>query len=185
MKAIQSSLGGLVLAVHHSGKDATKGMRGHSSLFAALDASIEVVRENDRREWRVAKSKDGNDCNAHSFRLDVVEIGMDDDGEPITSCVVAPEEKTGKAVHRILPPKSANQRIAWEYLQKAMKASPHYGEAGASLEQQCVRLEEAIKCTRERMICEEKRKTERAQAAIQGLIGRGLLAFQEGWLWIA
>jgi hypothetical protein len=60
-KAIQAELGGLVLLVHHTGKDATKGLRGHSSLHAALDAAIEVTRTDDRREWKVAKSKDGED----------------------------------------------------------------------------------------------------------------------------
>lgn len=49
-KAIQAELGGLVLLVHHTGKDATKGLRGHSSLHAALDAAIEVTRDGDRRE---------------------------------------------------------------------------------------------------------------------------------------
>jgi hypothetical protein len=73
-KAIQADLGGLVLLVHHTGKDSTKGMRGHSSLIAALDAAIEVTRDGDRREWTVAKSKDGEDGAAHPFRLDVVEI---------------------------------------------------------------------------------------------------------------
>ena len=39
---LQATLGGLVLAIHHSGKDAGRGLRGHSSLHAALDAVIEV-----------------------------------------------------------------------------------------------------------------------------------------------
>jgi hypothetical protein len=91
-KALQMALGGLVLLVHHTGKDAGKGLRGHSSLFAALDAAIEVSREGDSRAWKVAKSKDGQDGNEHPFRLEVVELGEDGDGEPVTSCVIAPEE---------------------------------------------------------------------------------------------
>lgn len=87
-KLIQQGLGGLVLLVHHSGKDATKGMRGHSSLHAALDASIEVKRSGDEREWSVAKAKDGADGKGHQFILEVVEMGEDDDGDPITSCVI-------------------------------------------------------------------------------------------------
>ena len=58
-KALQAALGGLVLLVHHTGKDSTKGLRGHSSLLAALDCAIEVSRDDDRRAWRVFKSKDG------------------------------------------------------------------------------------------------------------------------------
>jgi len=61
-KALQAKLGGLVLLVHHSGKDQSKGLRGHSSLHAALDAAIEVIRNHDnRRRWRIAKvAKDDN-----------------------------------------------------------------------------------------------------------------------------
>lgn len=33
-KALQKAIGGLVILVHHTGKDAARGMRGHSSLNA-------------------------------------------------------------------------------------------------------------------------------------------------------
>jgi hypothetical protein len=105
-KAIQAAVGGVVLLVHHTGKDAAKGMRGHSSLHAALDAAIEVTRTDDRREWKIAKSKDGEDGEAHPFRLDVVQIGEDeDDGEPVTSCIVVPEKSVDDAMRRVKLPK--------------------------------------------------------------------------------
>ncbi|MGH8522738.1 MAG: AAA family ATPase [Gammaproteobacteria bacterium] len=88
VKNLQMLTAGLVVLVHHTGKDASKGMRGHSSLFAALDAAIEVRRSADHREWLVAKSKDGEDGHAHAFRLEVVDLGQDDEGEPISSCVI-------------------------------------------------------------------------------------------------
>lgn len=94
-KLIQQGVGGLVLLVHHSGKDATKGMRGHSSLHAALDAAIEVKRSGDDREWSVAKAKDGADGKAHPFMLEVVDTGEDEDGDPITSCVIRPSSGAG------------------------------------------------------------------------------------------
>lgn len=101
-KALQRLVGGLVVLVHHSGKDLTRGMRGHSSMFAALDASIEVSREGERRAWTVAKSKDGQDGITHPFKLEVVELGQDEYGEAITSCVAVPadpaEDKQTKAM---------------------------------------------------------------------------------------
>ena len=184
-KAIQAELGGLVLLVHHTGKDATRGLRGHSSLHAALDAAIEVTRNDDRRDWKIAKSKDGEDGEAHPFRLDVVKIGEDEDGEPITSCVVVPDENAGDAVRRGLPPKSGNQRIIWDALGDVLKASTHYGKAGAPPIRPCVRLEDAIEQTRGRLVCDSKRQTERTQAALSGLVAKGLLEHREGWLWIA
>ena len=94
--AIQRGLGGLVLLVHHLGKDASKGLRGHSSLLAALDAAIEVRRDGDARSFSLTKAKDGQDGVEHHFTLDVVALGIDDDGDPITSCRVRPAERVVK-----------------------------------------------------------------------------------------
>ena len=77
----------LVILVHHTGKDATKGARGHSSLMAALDGAIEVKKSVTGREWVVAKCKDDLDGVTHPFRLKQVNLGVDADGDPITSCV--------------------------------------------------------------------------------------------------
>jgi hypothetical protein len=85
---IQSQLGVTVIAVHHSGKDTSKGPRGHSSFLAALDFAIEVRRDGDRREWQLVKAKDAADGEIHPFTLRVVELGEDEDGDQITSCVV-------------------------------------------------------------------------------------------------
>jgi len=90
-KTLQRLIGGLVVLIAHTGKDSTKGLRGHSSLFAALDAAILVGRDGDVRSWKVDKAKDGKDGDEHRFRLTIVEIGMDEDGEAITSCVVTPD----------------------------------------------------------------------------------------------
>lgn len=94
-KVIQQAVGGLVLLVHHTGKDASKGLRGHSSLHAALDAAIEVSRSGDVREWSVAKAKDGQDGKIHPFKLEVVTMGLDGDGDLITSCVIQPVKGVG------------------------------------------------------------------------------------------
>lgn len=190
-KAIQAELGGLVLLVHHTGKDATKGMRGHSSLHAALDCAIEVCRDGDRREWKMHKSKDGEDGEAHPFRLDVVELGIDDDGEPLTSCVVVPEDSTGDSVRRVLPPKSGNQRIIWDalgglFLEEGKRTGgkrPEGAPEEVPFMRPCISLDSAIDGTRTRLVCDAKRQTERTQAAITGLINRGLLELREGWLW--
>lgn len=188
-KELQAELGGLVALVHHTGKDAAKGLRGHSSLFAALDAAIEVTRDSDRRTWKVAKSKDGDDDEAQPFRLSVVELGEDDEGEPITSCTIAPEESAGTMMRRALPPKSGNQRVVYDGLNEMLRAAgigrPKDAPAELPNGRPCIRLEAAIQQTRSRLVCDPKRQTERAQAAIRGLVERGVIVHREGWLWIA
>ena len=112
-KRLQALTAGLVVLIHHSGKDVTKGLRGHSSLFAALDAAIEVSRDGDRREWRCAKSKDGADGDAHPFKLEVKTLGMDGYGDPITSCVVR-TDTTAADVRAVKLPQGGNQRLVYE-----------------------------------------------------------------------
>ena len=87
-KLLQRLTGGMVMFVHHAGKDVARGMRGHSSLYAALDAVIEVQRNGDSRSWSIAKSKDGEDGGGHAFKLKGVILGSDADGDPITSCAL-------------------------------------------------------------------------------------------------
>lgn len=81
--------GAMVLLVHHAGKDASRGARGWSGLKAAMDVEIEVARHPlTGRTIRMSKSKDGDDGAAMGFKLNIVTIGTDEDGDPITSCVV-------------------------------------------------------------------------------------------------
>lgn len=186
-KQLQTLIGGLVVLVHHTGKDASKGLRGHSSLHAALDAAIEVRRDGDRREWVIAKSKDGEDGEAHPFKLDVVELGTDEDGEPITSCTVHPLEVIADSIKKVMPPKSGNQRAVWDALGEIFRKAGNVKPEGApdTLPQgrPCITLEAAIDKTRARLVCDPKRQTERAQAAIRGLIDRELLCHEGGFVW--
>ena len=107
-KLLHRKTGALVVLIHHSGKDATKGARGWSGLRAAADAEIEVTRNGDFRAATVTKLKDAGDFEQFSFKLNVVPLGEDADGEPVSSCVVehidaAPAEHGTKPVLKGLP----------------------------------------------------------------------------------
>lgn len=181
---LQARVGGLVLIVHHSGKDVSKGARGHSSLFAALDACIEVSRDSNRREWRLAKSKDGEDGKTHPFRLEVVEIDIDQDGDSVSSCVVAVEEHTAESIRRVSLPSGGNQKTAYDAIAASLKDVRTFGQASAPPGRPCIELEAAITAAANVLPCEPKRRRERAQQAITGLVGRGNLKHQDGWLWL-
>lgn len=186
LQHLQTMIGGLVLVVHHTGKDATKGMRGHSSLFAAMDGAIVTTRSGDAREWAIDKVKDGRDGDAHPFILRAVEVGEDEEGDPITSCaVVLPGEGDElPELHRPRPPKGGNQRIVYDALTPLFKDSHSFGKAGAPPIRPCIELETAVLKVRDRLTVEPKRRTERARQAITGLVASGVLGTNEGWLWL-
>ncbi len=89
---IHRATGAVVVLVHHSGKDKAKGARGWSGLRAAADAEIEVIRATTGRALKVTKQKDGEDGAEFGFDLQVVQVGIDEDGDPIDSCVVIEAE---------------------------------------------------------------------------------------------
>lgn len=90
-KGLRRATGATVMLVHHSGKDESRGARGWSGLRAAADAELEVIREGENRAVTITKMKDGEDGASYGFSLLTgVHTGMlDEDGEPITSCIVS------------------------------------------------------------------------------------------------
>ena len=90
---LHEATGAMNLVVHHAGKDLSKGSRGWSGLKAAADVQIEVLRhENGDREIVIEKMKDGEDGLRWGFKLETVLLGLDDDGDDITSCVAVEVE---------------------------------------------------------------------------------------------
>jgi hypothetical protein len=82
--ALIESTGACVLVVHHSGKDKTKGARGSSALLGAVDTEIQV----EDKQIMATKQRDVEIGAPIGFALTPVALGMDEDGDLITSCVV-------------------------------------------------------------------------------------------------
>ena len=133
----------------------------------ALDAAVEVTREGDRREWKVAKAKDGQDGAGHPRRLEVVGMGMgeDDDGEAITSCVVVPDESPQDATRPRLP-KGGNQRLVLDALGELLRKSGTLGRAGAPPQRPCLETEIAVEAIAPGLVCEPLRRKERTRQAL-------------------
>jgi hypothetical protein len=79
------------LVVHHSGKDVTKGMRGSSATLGVMDYTL-LAAENGKggSTISVEKMREASKAQSIKFKLVEVEIGEDDDGEKVTSCIVRP-----------------------------------------------------------------------------------------------
>lgn len=101
LDALRAATSAHVIVIHHSGKDASKGMRGHSALLGAVDVAIEVAKgEGKNKMASVRKAKDDADGDVFAFQLEVKELGEDSDGDPITTCVVTETEQDGTPTKR-------------------------------------------------------------------------------------
>lgn len=117
---IAEQTGAHVALVHHTPKGGGSE-RGWSGIRGNVESSIEIIRTNDkieeeypnggrkvrdRREMWIRKQKDGEDGACWSFFLKPVELGKDQHGDAITSCVVGRKD-TDTAVSRdtaVIPP---------------------------------------------------------------------------------
>jgi hypothetical protein len=85
---IRETFGCLVIIIHHCGVEGQRP-RGHTALTGADDAQVAVRRDDNKNiVATVEHMKDGPaGAEVVSF-LEHITVGTDDDGEPITSCVV-------------------------------------------------------------------------------------------------
>jgi AAA domain len=98
--AVQDAFGCAVIIVHHCGVEGTRP-RGHTSLTGAADVQISVQRDKSGNVVaKVECAKDIPDGTVIVSRLEVVELGLDQDGDQITSCVIVPTDEAPSATTR-------------------------------------------------------------------------------------
>jgi hypothetical protein len=70
----QATNGGLVLVVHHTGKDPGKGLRGSSAMLGALDSTISLEGSEGTLRAKVEKLSDGEKPRDEWYKLSPVEL---------------------------------------------------------------------------------------------------------------
>ncbi|WP_170352516.1 AAA family ATPase [Ruegeria lacuscaerulensis] len=106
--------GAAVVLVHHDTKAGDGLPRGHSILNGALDLSLHLKRNGKVVCVRPTKNRNGSTDQQLAFRVDTVQMGNDDDGEPVLTAICVEEhatelQKTGKPLAR-------SKRVALEIL---------------------------------------------------------------------
>lgn len=97
---IIENTGATVILIHHTNK--MGDIRGWSGVGAAVDNKIRIERKDDLRTAHIEKQKEGRDGQAFGYRLAVIELYKDEDGDPVTSCAIeecadeAPNTRTAK-----------------------------------------------------------------------------------------
>lgn len=184
---MRAQMGGAsVLVVHHSGKDGSRGARGHNSLYAAVDLEIKI---SDHKAT-ITKSRDNLSGAVFPFKLDLVHLGVDDDGDVITSCVaLADDSPEALATSKSREPLSDRQKLILNGLRDAIAASgttapssPHI-PSGAKV----LALEDAVAVVAPLVPATFKRARNRPAAikrTIVQLVARKLIGFYEDQIWV-
>jgi hypothetical protein len=172
-KTIGTIAGGPVILVHHTGKDLSKGLRGHTSLLGAVDASIEVSNSNGGRAWTLKKNKDGRTGDPVHFELVPYVVDQDQWGDELESCAV---RQLLVARSPALPPVVGKHRkaimVAIRVAVEGAGDGPPWGQA---LEISAAAID---------MKDNGRRKTV-AKETLDGLIISGHLRLTEGKIWPA
>jgi len=128
--AIQGRYNCALLVVHHAGKDATKGLRGHSSLLGAVDTELEIIRIEDAPKGilHISKQKDGEDGQRYGFQMITVELSTTHLGfDSVSSLAVEVDNEmnVNQARGQAQPPDRTgggrNQQLALNCLHSAIK----------------------------------------------------------------
>jgi KaiC/GvpD/RAD55 family RecA-like ATPase len=191
---LRDELGAATVFVHHSGKNADAGARGHSSLVAAADTVIRVEGTvNGIVSGCVAeveKVRDGTSGEQFPFRLEVVPMGPDEDGDEVTTCVVVPTE-AGTAKPKVVN-LSGVARVALQALREAVDAADRV-MAGSSTIPKGVRAVE-ITAWRDRFLIrygidgKEKRDLETVRKAFtrgrEALLKAAAIGISNPYAWV-
>ncbi len=183
---LRTAFGAAVLLVHHSGKNLDNGARGSSALRAAVDTELRVERSEDGViTLRATKQRDAELGDALHFRLESVELGIDEDGDPVTSCRLvkaeAPRRDSG-------PRLTSNERMVLEAFDNF--ASDHgrpnpggtgFPEPGAviAVDERAFRAHAAENMAADKADARRKAVTR----AIGGLVEKGVVRQNQAMLW--
>jgi hypothetical protein len=185
---IRDAFGCIVIIVHHCGHEGTRP-RGHSSLMGAVDAQIAVKRDAaDNIIATVELMKDGSQSDEFASKLEVVEVGIDDDGDKITSCVIVPVEGLAPARGESRPKLTKGAKIALAALHEAIGECGEVPPASNHIPQnvKTVTIGQWREYAFRRGICssdEPRAKRMAFQRASEGLIAAKSAAIWEPHVW--
>jgi hypothetical protein len=86
--------GALAIGVDHFGKDQQAGLRGSSAKRGHVETVLACLVDRDANDnpinhrLKFEKIRDGEEGRIIPYRLNVVDWGIDEDGDPVTTCVV-------------------------------------------------------------------------------------------------
>jgi AAA domain len=80
-----------IALVGHTGKDESRGARGSNAHVGDVDVMVQISGDTIKVA-QVIKGNDQPERAIAEFKLEAFELGRDEDGDPITTSIVSPEQ---------------------------------------------------------------------------------------------
>jgi hypothetical protein len=107
--------------VGHTGKDETRGARGSNAHVGDADIQIQVKGKGSIRVAEIIKANDQAEGVLTQFKLEVLHLGVDEDGDAITTAILSPPDDATAAPRKPdQAPLTAAERRAIEMLVRAL-----------------------------------------------------------------
>jgi hypothetical protein len=122
---LRSALRCHISGIHHTGKTDSINPRGHGLLQAAADTWLQIQRPHNSAicSWMITRQRDGIAGAKFHFKLPQVVLGNDEDGDPVTTCLVkateAPITDTADGEDKLRP----REQIALNQLAEAINTA--------------------------------------------------------------
>ena len=164
--------GAAVVLTHHTGKAKDKGPRGHSSLYAALDACLMVDQaESGMRTVELIKTRQGPGGKPYYFSIENIDLGENDYGLGVTGPALTEVEGTPDVEKAATTPSLTPQQ---QEAQVALSLHLLNGLNGEPLEG--ISRDEALEVVKLAFSAvSSKHRSTRAREAIDALIEAGRL----------
>jgi len=193
MGKVQEFLKCALMVLHHSGKDAAKGLRGHSSLLGAVDTELELLRFDEQLKGVITISKQKDGADNERFGFEMVEVQIRPAGLGLTEAIVSLAVQSSDDTY-MEPSKASkgnagkgkNQRLEMLCLEKMVKehGSAKYIEG---LQRHAIRLEVWRQELWSKMGCTDEDKGTFKTAwhrAKQRLIDSGEGSIRDDFVWL-
>jgi len=111
LNKLSDTTGALVIGVDHYGKDQGAGLRGSSAKRGHVETILACLVDKDKNgkttnhRLKFEKIRDGEEGRIVPYRLKPVDCGVDEDGDPVSTCIIQWEP------HRPPPRRRAPQRL--------------------------------------------------------------------------
>jgi hypothetical protein len=178
-----------IACVGHTGKDEGRGHRGSNANVGDMDLMVQITGDDAVKTATVIKINDGMEGPLTHYKIESALLGVDDDGDPITTAIISDEAAEAEAEAKSKVGLTGTERRALELLTRCINDQGQ-SPPGSSEYPQNVRVvlakEWHAACERGGMSAADERK-DRDKAfrrAREGLQTKMRIACLDGWVWL-